>query len=389
LSTSSNDTRPVVSHADERRITMVTGGLGGAATPTTRYARSGDLNIAYQVFGAGPPNIVLVPGFISHVEFAWHEPLLARFLRRLSAFTRVIAFDKRGMGLSDRDPRRETPSLAERMDDIAAVMDAAGCPRAALLAWSEGGPASLLFARWAPERVAALMLVGTSARFTAAADYPEGIPRDILELFIDAMRQDWGTGVGFELYAPNMADDARMRSWWASYQRFASSPGAVAASLRMHLDVDVRHVLPDIAVPTLIMHRTYDMLVPVECARYTAARVTGARYLEQPGEDHMYWLGDQDGTLSAIRDFLAGTPDGAPIATLRQSRRRPAAGWESLTEAEMDVVRLVTAGMTNRQIAERLYLSPRTIQTHVSHIMRKLGIARRSEIAAETSRRQR
>jgi DNA-binding CsgD family transcriptional regulator len=233
------------------------------------------------------------------------------------------------------------------------------------------------------------MLVGTTARFTAGDDFPEGIPRDMLELFIDTMREDWGTGVGFELYAPSMADDARMRSWWASYQRFASSPGAVAASLRMHLDVDVRHVLPDIAVPTLIMHRTYDMLVPVECASYTAARVTGARYLEQPGEDHMYWLGDQDGTLSVMRNFLAGTPEGTPIATLRQSRRRPAAGWESLTEAEMDVVRLVTAGMTNRQIAARLYLSPRTIQTHVSHIMHKLGIARRSEIAAETSRRQR
>jgi pimeloyl-ACP methyl ester carboxylesterase/DNA-binding CsgD family transcriptional regulator len=367
---------------------MVTGAPGGTPAPTTRYARSGGLNIAYQVFGAGPPDVVLVPGFISHVEFAWQEPLLARFLRKLSAFTRVIAFDKRGMGLSDRDPRRETPSLAERMDDIAAVMDAAGCPRAALLAWSEGGPVSLLFAHCAPERVAALMLVGTAARFTAAEDYPEGIPRDMLELFIDTMRQDWGTGVGFELYAPSMADDARMRSWWASYQRFASSPGAVAASLRMHAFVDVRHVLPDIAVPTLIVHRTHDMLVPVECARFTATRIAGARYLEQPGEDHMYWLGDQDATLSAIRGFLAGTPDGAPIAALRQSRRRPAAGWESLTDAEMDVVRLVAAGMTNRQIAARLYLSPRTVQTHVSHIMRKLGVARRSEIAAETSRRQ-
>ena len=368
---------------------MVTGALSGGPVPTTRYARSGDLNIAYQVFGAGPPDIVLVPGFISHVEFAWHEPLLARFLRKLSAFTRVIAFDKRGMGLSDRDPRRETPSLAERTDDIAAVMDAAGCPRAALLAWSEGGPASLLFAHSAPERVAALMLVGTTVRFTAGADFPEGIPRDMLELFIDTMRQDWGTGVGFELYAPSMADDERMRSWWASYQRFASSPGAVAASLRMHLDIDVRHLLPDIAVPTLIIHRTHDMLVPVECARFTAARIPGAQYIELPGEDHMYWLGDQDGTLSAMKDFLAATPEGAPIAALRQSRRRPAVGWESLTEAEMDVVRLVTAGMTNRQIAARLFLSPRTIQTHVSHVMRKLGIARRSEIAAETSRRQR
>jgi DNA-binding CsgD family transcriptional regulator len=131
------------------------------------------------------------------------------------------------------------------------------------------------------------------------------------------------------------------------------------------------------------------MLVPVECARYTAERIPGARYIEQDGEDHMYWLGDQDSTLSAIRQFLAATPEGAPIAALRQSRRRPSAGWESLTEAELDVVRLVTAGMTNQQIAARLYLSPRTIQTHVSHIMRKLDLSRRSEIAAEASRRQR
>lgn len=168
----------------------MTGTLSGVPTPTTQYARSDGLNIAYQVFGAGPPDVVLVPGFISHVEFAWHEPLLARFLRKLSAFTRVIAFDKRGMGLSDRDPRRETPSLAERMNDIAAVMHAAGSPRAALLAWSEGGPASLLFAQRTPERVAALMLIGTTPRFSAAEDYPEGIPRDMLELFIDTMCQE-------------------------------------------------------------------------------------------------------------------------------------------------------------------------------------------------------
>jgi pimeloyl-ACP methyl ester carboxylesterase/DNA-binding CsgD family transcriptional regulator len=361
----------------------------GDSVPTTRYARSGDLNIAYQTFGTGPVDLVMVPGFISHVEFAWQEPLLARFLRKLSAFTRVITFDKRGMGMSDRDRRRETPSLAERVADICSVMDTVGCRRAVLLAWSEGGATSLLFARLKPERVAALVLLGTTARFTASADFPEGIPREFLELFINTMRQDWGTGVGFELYAPSMADDARMRSWWASYQRFASSPGAVAASLRMHLDIDVLEVLPDIAVPTLVMHRTYDMLIPVECARYTAARITGARYVEQPGEDHMYWLGDQDSTLSAIRQFLAETPDGAPVAALRQSRRRPASGWESLTETELDTIRLVTAGMTNRQIAARLYVSPRTIQTHVSHIMRKLDIGRRSEIAAAASRRQR
>lgn len=367
----------------------MTGQRTGDPAPATRYARSGDLNIAYQAFGAGPVDLVIVPGFISHVEYAWQEPLLARFLRKLSGFTRVITFDKRGMGLSDRDRRRETPSLTERMDDIAAVMDAADCRRAVLLAWSEGGATSLLFARRRPERVLALVLLSTTARFTSGADYPEGIPREILELFIDTMRQDWGTGVGFEIYAPSMAGDARMRSWWASYQRFASSPGAVAASLRMHLDVDVREALPGITVPALVMHRTFDMLIPVECARYAAARIPSARYIEQPGEDHMYWLGDQDSTLSAIRQFLAGTPEGAPIAALRQSRRRLGTGWESLTEAELDIVRLVTAGLTNRQIAERLFLSPRTIQTHVSHIMRKLDLRRRSEIAAAASRRQR
>jgi pimeloyl-ACP methyl ester carboxylesterase len=252
------------------------------AVPVTRYARSAGLNIAYQVFGTGPLDLVLVPGFISHVEYAWQEPLLARFLRKLSAFTRVIAFDKRGMGLSDRDPRRETPSLADRADDIGAVLDAARSARAVLLAWSEGGPASLLFASQAPERVAALVLLGTTARFTTGPDFPEGIPRELLELFIDTMREEWGTGIGFELYAPSL-----------------------------------------------------------------------------------------------------------PIAALRRSRRRPAAGWESLTEAEQDIVGLVAAGLTNRQIAARLYLSPRTIQTHVSHVMRKLDLARRSEIAAEASRRQR
>jgi len=363
----------------------MTPGAGSA----TRYARSAGLNIAYQVFGTGPLDLVLVPGFISHVEFAWQEPLLARFLRRLSAFTRVIAFDKRGMGLSDRDPRKVTPSLADRADDIGAVMDAAGSTRAVLFAWSEGGPVSMYFTSRAPERVAALILVGTTARFTAGPDFPDGIPRDLLELFIDTMRLEWGTGIGVELYAPSLADDARMRSWWASYQRFASTPGAVAASLRMHLDVDMRHVLPTLTVPTLVMHRRHDMLVPVECGRYVAARIPGARYIEQPGEDHMYWLGDQDQTLTAIRQFLAATPDGEPIAALRQSRRRSPAGWESLTEAEHDIVALVARGMTNRQIAERLYLSPRTVQTHVSHVMRKLDLGRRSEIAAEVSRRQR
>lgn len=331
-------------------------------------------------------SLVMVPGFISHVEYSWKEPSLARFLRKLSAFARVITFDKRGMGLSDRDPA-ETPSLEERMDDVTAVMDAAESARAILFAWSEGGPMSILFAATYPKRVSGLILVGTTPRFSAAPDFPEGLPRDVLELAIEAWREEWGTGVALELYGPSVAHDGRVRNWWAAYQRFAASPGAVAASLRMHLDVDVRDAVPRIMAPTLIIHRVDDMLVPVTCARYMAERIPGARYLELPGSDHMYWLGDQDETLSAIRRFLAETPEGAPIWALKQRRRRPSLGWESLTEAELDVVRLIAEGFTNREIAQRLYVSPRTVQTHVGHVFTKLGFSHRAEVAAEASRR--
>jgi pimeloyl-ACP methyl ester carboxylesterase/DNA-binding CsgD family transcriptional regulator len=354
--------------------------------PETRYARSGAVNIAYRVFGEGPIDIVMVPGFISHVEYAWKEPSLARFLRNLSAFARVIAFDKRGMGLSDRDPADGSASLDERMNDVQAVMDAAGARRAALFAWSEGGPMSVLFAATEPERVASLILVGTTPRFSATADFPAGIPRDVLELAIAAWQEEWGTGVGLELYGPSVDRDDRLRSWWAAYQRFAASPGAVAASLRMHLDVDVRDALSRVQTPTLVIHRTDDMLVPVTCGRYMAEQIPGARYVELPGSDHMYWLGDQDQTLSAVRSLLAETPDGAAVKTVKR-RRRPSIGWESLTEAELEVVRLVTDGLTNREIGSRLYVSPRTVQTHVAHVFLKLGVSRRAEVAAEASRR--
>ena len=274
-------------------------------------------------------SLVMVPGFISHVEYSWKEPSLARFLRKLSAFARVITFDKRGMGLSDRDPA-ETPSLEERMDDVAAVMDASEAARAILFAWSEGGPMSILFAATYPERVSGLILVGTTPRFSAAHDFPEGLPRDVLELAIEAWREEWGTGVALELYGPSVADDERVRSWWAAYQRFAASPGAVAASLQMHLDVDVRDALPRVKAPTLIIHRVDDMLVPVTCARHMAGRIPEAQYLELPGSDHMYWLGDQDETLSAIRSFLAADARRRPD---RCAQAAPAASLDRLGES--------------------------------------------------------
>jgi pimeloyl-ACP methyl ester carboxylesterase/DNA-binding CsgD family transcriptional regulator len=356
--------------------------------PETRYAKSGKLNIAYSVSGEGPIDVLMVPGFISHLEYAWREPSLARFLRKMSAFCRVIMFDKRGMGLSDRMPSGLTPTLDERIDDLRAVMKAAGSTRVVLFAWSEGGPMSIQAAASDSERVAALILVGTTPRFPSAPDFPEGIPQEILDLAIEAWEEEWGEGVALELYGPSVADDDRVRSWWAAYQRFAATPGAVAATLRMHLAVDVRDALAQVKAPTLIVHRVDDMLVPVTCARYMANTIPGARYLELPGCDHMYWLGNQDEVLSAIRAFLAATLEGAPIERMKQRRRRrPSVGWESLTEAELDVVRLVAEGMTNPEIARRLFVSPRTVQTHLGHVFTKLGLSNRAEVAAEMTRR--
>ena len=163
--------------------------------PETRYAKSGSLNIAFSTCGDGPLDLLMVPGFISHLEYAWREPSLARFLRKLSSFMRVIMFDKRGMGLSDRLPSGRTPTLEERMDDARAVLDAAGATRVVLFAWSEGGPLSIRIAAADPGRVAALVLVGTTPRFRSGPDFPEGAPQEILEMAIEAWEEEWGTGV--------------------------------------------------------------------------------------------------------------------------------------------------------------------------------------------------
>lgn len=358
------------------------------AVPPIAYARSDGTNIAYQAFGQGPATIVLVPGFISHIEFAWHEPSLARFLRRLSSSARVVAFDKRGMGLSDRSGTDATPSLQERRDDIEAVMDAVDAPSAVLLAWSEGGPTALSFAQARPERCEGLVLIGTTSSFVQSDAVPSAIPRPLLETFIEVVEEGWGSGVAFELYAPSLVGDDRARDWWASYQRLACSPGAVAASLRLHLEIDVHDVLPHIDVPTLVVHQTDDMVIPVECGRALADGIPGARLLERTGSDHLYWLGDQDESLLAVRELLGRTRFAAHLLSGRTGRiPRPKSGWESITDAEMDVVRLLVTGLTNREIGQRLHLSPRTVETHVAHVLQKLGLGRRTEIAAEGSRR--
>jgi pimeloyl-ACP methyl ester carboxylesterase/DNA-binding winged helix-turn-helix (wHTH) protein len=277
-----------------------------SAPPETRYARNDDVNIAYQIVGTGPLDVVFVMGWVSHLEYFWKEESFARFLRRLASFSRLILFDKRGTGLSDRVPLSELPTLEQRMDDVRCVMEAAGSERAALVGVSEGGPMSALFAATYPERTAALVMIGTYAKRVRAADYPWAPTAAERAHFFEEMRARWGGPVGLEERAPSRAGDAAFREWWAEYLRMGASPGAAVALTRMNAEVDVRSVLPTVRVPTLVLHRAGDKCLKVEEGRYVAGLIPGARYVELAGEDHLPFVGDQDAVLAEIEEFLTG-----------------------------------------------------------------------------------
>jgi pimeloyl-ACP methyl ester carboxylesterase len=282
--------------------------------PQTRYARSGSVNIAYQVIGDGPIDLVFVMGWVSHLEMFWAEPSFARFLKRLSSFARLIVFDKRGTGLSDRVPLSQLPSLEVRMDDVRAVMAAAGSRRAVLMGVSEGGPLTALFAATYPQLVAGVIIIGGYARRLWAPDYPWGPTAEQREAFIEVMERDWGGPLGIEERAPSRANDPEFRRWWATYLRMGASPGAAAALTRMNAEVDIRHVLPSIHVPTLVIHRTGDRCLRIEEGRFLAERIPGARMVELPGDDHLPFAGDQDSILAAVERFIAELRD-APEPT--------------------------------------------------------------------------
>jgi pimeloyl-ACP methyl ester carboxylesterase len=281
--------------------------------PETRYARSGEVNIAYQVVGEGPLDLVFVSGWVSNLDLMWQEPSYARFLRRLASFSRLILFDKRGTGLSDRVPEADLPTLEARMDDVRAVLDAAGAERAALLGHSEGGPMSLLFAATYPQRTVALVLIGTYARRLVGDGYPFGTAPEAYDAFLGQIADGWGGAVGLEARAPTLVDDTRFRTWWSDYLRMSASPGAALALTRMNGQIDVRPALETIGVPTLILHRTGDRSLPVEGARYLAERIRGARLVELPGIDHLPFVGDQDAILDEIEEFLTGVRRGADV----------------------------------------------------------------------------
>ncbi|MGH2637105.1 MAG: alpha/beta fold hydrolase, partial [Actinomycetota bacterium] len=278
--------------------------------PETRYARSGDLNVAYQVVGEGPLDLVYVHGWVSNVDLVWDEPAYARFLDRLASFSRLILFDKRGTGLSDPVASDALPTLEQRMDDVRAVMDAAGSERAALLGHSEGGNMSVLFSATYPERTTALVLVGSYAARIPSDDYPWAPAPEDRRREIEATERDWVDPELVRSLAPSRADDDTFVAWMTRYLRASASPRAAAELLRMNTMIDVRDVLPTIGVPTLLLYRTNDRDVLVEEGRYIASRIPDARLVELPGADHLMWTGDAHAIIDEIEGFLTGARRG-------------------------------------------------------------------------------
>ncbi len=273
--------------------------------PETRYATSPDgTSIAYQVHGEGPLDLVFVPGFVSHVELIWEEPTIGRFLRRLASFARIVLFDKRGQGLSDRPGR--PPTLEQSMDDLGAVMDAVRFERAAIFGISEGGPMSMLYAASHPERVSALVLYGSIARLLKAPDFPEGIEPEQLDLLGASMRAEWGGPAGIDVWAPSERGNPDFERWWARFLRQGASPAGAFDLIDLYREIDVRPALPAIAAPTLVLHRRDDVAIPVGQGRYLADHIAGARFVELEGADHLFAIGGDD-LIDEVEEFLVGS----------------------------------------------------------------------------------
>ena len=266
----------------------------------TRYAKSGEVHVAYQVFGEGP-DLVVAPGFVSHFENYWDEPHFARSLNKASGFFRVVLFDKRGTGLSDRVAH--LPHMDERMDDLRAVMDAVGIERANLFGISEGGSLAALFAASHPERTQSLVLYGSFARFRhwIATD-------QAWDALLKYMDEAWGSGKSLPAFAPSKANDSAIQEWWGKFERLGASPSAAIALMTINREIDISGILHSIRVPTLVLHRTEDTLVSVEGGRELAAGIPGARLVEFPGTDHLFFLDDDanDKVLAEIEEFLTG-----------------------------------------------------------------------------------
>ena len=276
--------------------------------PETRYAKSGEVSIAYQVVGSGPRDLVVVPGWVSNLDVFWEEPPLARLFTRLASFSRLLLFDKRGTGLSDRVA--DVPSLEVRMDDVRAVMDHAGSERAALFGYSEGGAMCALFAATYPSRTSALIMHAAFARRSWAPDYPWGRTPEEIEAHIERLKREWGGPFAIDVRAPSLAHDERSREWWGRWLRSSASPAAAEALVRMNAEIDIRPVLSAIRVPTLLLHSVNDRTIDIAHTRYMAERIPGAKLVELTGIDHVPWGRDADDIVDEIEEFLTGVRRG-------------------------------------------------------------------------------
>ncbi len=274
--------------------------------PVTKYVRCGNIHIAYQVFGDGLFDLIYVPGWVSHVELAWEDPEQARFLSRLASFCRVITFDKRGTGLSDRVSNDKLPTLEERMEDLKAVMDAAGSKEAALFGFSEGGNLCALFAATYPQRTKALVLFGVFAKRIKSPDYPWAPSPESRAQEYAIVEKEWGNEMDLQNYVPSRMHDKEFIKRLATYFRRAASPSAAVTLLRMNTEIDIREILPLIRVPTLLLYRTHDHEAQVEEGRWIASRIPNARFVELEGQDHIPWVSDQDAVLDHVQEFLTG-----------------------------------------------------------------------------------
>ena len=287
--------------------------------PPTRYAQSGDVNIAYQVYGDAPIDVVFLPGFISHVEAFWEEPGIARMFDRIASFARLILMDRRGVGLSD--PLAVPTPLEDEIGDLDAVLDAVGSEQAVLYAYTSGGPYVIQYAHARPERVRALVLHACFARTTRADDTPWADTPEEREARLEELHQHWGEGVNVGLLAPTATADESLRAWFGRLERLAASPGQARVLAEQMGRTDVRSLLPELRVPTLVIHRTGDQLVNPEHSRYLARKIPGAKLVELPGDDSLASVGDTEAFFGEVEEFLTGErsvaePDRALLTVL-------------------------------------------------------------------------
>ena len=273
--------------------------------PETHYARCGDISVAYQVVGDGPMDVLYAQGWLSNIEYAWESPEYARFLTKLGRFCRLIVFDKRGTGMSDRDVG--FPTLDQRTEDITAVLDAVGSEQAALFGVSEGGNMASLFAAAYPERVSTMVLYGCHARSKRAPNYPWGRTQEEIELYVKSLLDNWGQPFDLSDGAPSVAGDPEVQRWFGAFLRYAASPRAAELITRLNYEIDIRAILPAIQAPTLVLYREGDRWAGVDEGRYLAEHIPNAEFRLLPGDDHIPWYGDQDELIGQVEEFLTGT----------------------------------------------------------------------------------